>query len=409
MSIIGTLPVSLQNGTLADATQVMSDFNFIVTAVNASAAALSGNNAFIGDQSITGNVTASGNVTGAAFIPTSTSVPANGLYLKAANNPALSSNTTLRWDVNSTGNHTFAVPTSGNTASFAALAGGAALPTTSTGAYTVLSFNDGTRIGVLTTNASLGTIWGTTSAHGASILTNNSSRLEVSSAGNVTANSPSSGNTFIPAQAPTTSLSINAGGPISVGPYASIPASIAGSWAFETPNTRFYVGDGTGYSYRFAKRVGSVTTDLVVVTDGGQLYGTALHNNAGSVTGTTNQQIASGTYTTTLTNSTNVASSTVSGTTAKWMRVGNVVTVSGFVQVTPTSGASAPTLLRISLPIASTWVENGNCNGTANQVNSVDPASIFADLGATTTATLQFTASSTAAHGYNYQYSYTVL
>lgn len=37
MAIIGTLPVILQNGTTADATQVMSDFNFIVNQVNANA------------------------------------------------------------------------------------------------------------------------------------------------------------------------------------------------------------------------------------------------------------------------------------------------------------------------------------------------------------------------------------
>jgi len=37
MAIIGTLPVTLQNGTVADANQVMSDFNFIVNQVNANA------------------------------------------------------------------------------------------------------------------------------------------------------------------------------------------------------------------------------------------------------------------------------------------------------------------------------------------------------------------------------------
>ncbi len=41
MTIIGTLPVILQNGTTADASQVMSDFNFIVNQVNANALATS--------------------------------------------------------------------------------------------------------------------------------------------------------------------------------------------------------------------------------------------------------------------------------------------------------------------------------------------------------------------------------
>lgn len=39
-AIIGSLPVTLTNGTVADATQVMSDFNFIVAQVNANAATL---------------------------------------------------------------------------------------------------------------------------------------------------------------------------------------------------------------------------------------------------------------------------------------------------------------------------------------------------------------------------------
>lgn len=37
MPIIGTLPVNIQNGQLADATPVMNDFNFIVNQVNANA------------------------------------------------------------------------------------------------------------------------------------------------------------------------------------------------------------------------------------------------------------------------------------------------------------------------------------------------------------------------------------
>ena len=38
MAIITALPVTLTNGTLADATQVMADFNQIVSNVNANAA-----------------------------------------------------------------------------------------------------------------------------------------------------------------------------------------------------------------------------------------------------------------------------------------------------------------------------------------------------------------------------------
>ncbi len=50
-------------------------------------------------------------------------------------------------------------------------------------------------------------------------------------------------------------------------------------------------------------------TGQVVIT-GARLYGTAIHNNAEAITGTTNQYIASGTYTPTLSNTTNVDAST---------------------------------------------------------------------------------------------------
>ncbi len=44
MSIVGALPFTLQNGTIADATQVMADFNSIKTDVNTNAAANGANN-----------------------------------------------------------------------------------------------------------------------------------------------------------------------------------------------------------------------------------------------------------------------------------------------------------------------------------------------------------------------------
>jgi hypothetical protein len=42
MAIIGSLPVILTNGTIADATQVMADFNYIVTQVNANGSPATG-------------------------------------------------------------------------------------------------------------------------------------------------------------------------------------------------------------------------------------------------------------------------------------------------------------------------------------------------------------------------------
>jgi len=102
--------------------------------------------------------------------------------------------------------------------------------------------------------------------------------------------------------------------------------------------------------------------DKLVLTADGRLYGTALHNNAGAVTGTTNQYIASGTYTPTLTNGANVAASTAY--VCQWMRVGNVVTVSGRLEVDTTS-ANTSTSIELSLPIASNFSQNYQCAGNA--------------------------------------------
>lgn len=100
---------------------------------------------------------------------------------------------------------------------------------------------------------------------------------------------------------------------------------------------------------------------LTLASDG-RLYGTALHNNAGAVTGTTNQYIASGTYTPTITA---VANCTVnSATLSSWMRVGNVVTVTVQLNIDPTLTATT-TQVRVSLPIASNFAGGNQCGGTA--------------------------------------------
>lgn len=99
------------------------------------------------------------------------------------------------------------------------------------------------------------------------------------------------------------------------------------------------------------------------VTQDGRFFGGALHNNAGAMTGATNQYIGSGTYTPTLTNVTNVAASTARQ--CQWLRVGNVVAVSGQVDVDPTTTLLA-TELGISLPIASAFSTDFQCGGAAH-------------------------------------------
>lgn len=50
---------------------------------------------------------------------------------------------------------------------------------------------------------------------------------------------------------------------------ATLAATAVATFSYEHPYTRYYIGDGTGYSFRFAKRTGSATTDVATITDQG--------------------------------------------------------------------------------------------------------------------------------------------
>lgn len=107
----------------------------------------------------------------------------------------------------------------------------------------------------------------------------------------------------------------------------------------------------------------SYGTERLRITSDGRLYGSALHNNAGAVTGTTNQYIASGTMAAgNATAVTNVAG-TPTYQTLTWMRVGNVVTVAGSVTAQATT-ENTVCAIRIPLPIASSFTAIEDCAGT---------------------------------------------
>lgn len=122
-------------------------------------------------------------------------------------------------------------------------------------------------------------------------------------------------------------------------------------------------------------------TDKLFLTSDGRFYGNALHNNAGAVTGTTNQYIASGTWTPTLTAGTNT-SALSSSQPGKWMRVGNVVTATCQVNVTITS-ASTLSAFTASLPIASDFANTLDAGGTVVHATT-NPAAGYINANSTT-------------------------
>jgi hypothetical protein len=80
----------------------------------------------------------------------------------------------------------------------------------------------------------------------------------------------SSGNLGIGTASPAQKLSVQGG--LTVTGSATLPAAQGPLlFSFESPFNRCYMGDGTGYSFAFSKRTASTTTDLVTLTDTGNL------------------------------------------------------------------------------------------------------------------------------------------
>jgi len=114
----------------------------------------------------------------------------------------------------------------------------------------------------------------------------------------------------------------------------------------------------------------------------------------------------SGTYTPTLTNVANLDASTAYQ--CQYMRVGNVVSVSGKVDIDPTT-ATVSTTLGISLPIASNFGAAEDCAGTAFASGvSGQGAAILADT-TNDRAQLQFIAADTTNKAMLFQFLYEII
>lgn len=113
----------------------------------------------------------------------------------------------------------------------------------------------------------------------------------------------------------------------------------------------------------------------------------------------------SGTYTPTLTNTTNISASTAR--LATWMRVGNTVTVSGQLDIDPT--ATWAVLLWISIPIASAFTTAYQLWGTWSSI-AIANESYGIEADATNDrASMKNIAVSTANHTVCYSFSYQII
>ena len=116
---------------------------------------------------------------------------------------------------------------------------------------------------------------------------------------------------------------------------------------------------------------------------------------------------ASSTYTPTLTNTTNVSASTAR--LCNVMRVGNMVTVSGLCDVTPTAAGPTATNLGMSIPYASSFTTGFEAGGAGSTDTTVsDSIGISADT-ANDAVDLTWRATSTAAQTCYFQFSYRIV
>jgi hypothetical protein len=138
---------------------------------------------------------------------------------------------------------------------------------------------------------------------------------------------------------------------------------------------------------------------------------TSLQNNAGlqiartavTAPAATDGNVFSGTYTPTLTNTTNITSSTAFS--FSYMRVGNVVTVQGRVTIVPASAAACQ--LDIALPIASNLALE-NLSGCAGPT-SVATVGMLDGNATLDTARILFTAPATTSRQWPVSFTYRVI
>jgi hypothetical protein len=129
-----------------------------------------------------------------------------------------------------------------------------------------------------------------------------------------------------------------------------------------------------------------------------------LHNNATANGSASNQDIRSGTYTPTCTAGSNFDAFTCN--TFQWLRVGNVVTVSGTITVDATT-ASASTTGRFDLPVASNLAVTADLSGTTGTTSN-EAGLVIADT-VNDAVSLSYRAVGTASQTMSIHFTYEVL
>jgi hypothetical protein len=321
-------------------------------------------------------------VTGNSFIPSSSTIPTNGIYLPAANTLGFSSNSTKWGSVNSTGNWVLVAPSSGT-----------ALTVTGTGTTTdVASFTGANNSGPLLTfdsggatgsyiryranSADVGYLGSgnrvfsagvadfAVTAVGANNLllgTNGTQRMGISGTGNITTAAPSSGTAFtLSALSNARALDISDG---------------TQTFDISTDSSHnYYVGPTGAVSFNLQTgglgttrlSIGSVGNVTVNAPSSGVTM--ALSSVSGTGTALTTDGVdataATGTFTATMT-----GGSTSPTCTARWTRVGNLVMLE-ICSATATSNSTSFTYTGLPSAVQPTVTQHVPAASSAYEDNS---------------------------------------
>lgn len=167
--------------------------------------------------------------------------------------------------------------------------------------------------------------------------------------------------------------------------------------------------DGTDInSTDWAALLADLSTALsLCVTKDGQQTATATVPFAQGITAPTSAlgNVHSGTYTPTLTAVSNVTGSTAA--TCQYIRVGNVVTVSGGFAMQPTVD-NTDTVIGVSLPVSSNLASISQLGGVANSLVDTEAFAIFADT-VNDRANVEGICRDTTSHSFYFTFTYRVI
>lgn len=129
---------------------------------------------------------------------------------------------------------------------------------------------------------------------------------------------------------------------------------------------------------------GNATGVGLGIKSDGRLYGTAMHNNAGAMTGVAEQFFGSGTYTPTVTGTANVTGA--SGSPCHFARLGNMVIVGGAISIDPTTvGVLTTATISLPIPPGANFANFSQCGGGIGDMGAgVQTAAVGANVGAQT-------------------------